>query len=357
MSTRAEILAEIAAQFPDNTTGLITPAKLRQVVKDVTNSCLVSDTDAGTAGIAVLRAETAAEGRQALGFGGTVTVAQLNAAGADARSAMYYCSDCLTVNGPGSLVAWCGRTSTWRTLDDCLLATTDFVAWANDYMVNSNSSEIRGSKGGMFRAFDTTQGIGFSVANSATQGTLSSSTHPYPHKRFATNTNANGYGKAGAVSIGGIASNSIRAFSGIRRNLTSAVSGITMRVGITTNPAVTNAITTYEDSLCIDAGNVLGAINAGLSTNYCACIRVNSVNQTGSGATSAETSTSALADLLVVRDLGAVSMYVDGTIVASGTGHSLSSVLYPFMVFSNDGTSVTSAYADFEGFVFGYYLP
>ena len=39
MSTRAQILAEIAAQFPDNTSGAITPAKLRQVVEDVTNSC------------------------------------------------------------------------------------------------------------------------------------------------------------------------------------------------------------------------------------------------------------------------------------------------------------------------------
>ena len=48
MSTRAQILAEIAAQFPDNTTGLITPAKLRQVAEDVTNSCLVSETDAET---------------------------------------------------------------------------------------------------------------------------------------------------------------------------------------------------------------------------------------------------------------------------------------------------------------------
>ena len=67
MSTRAQILAEIAAQFPDNTTGLITPAKLRQVVEDVTNSCLVSETDAGTAGIAVLQAETQAEAREAIG--------------------------------------------------------------------------------------------------------------------------------------------------------------------------------------------------------------------------------------------------------------------------------------------------
>ena len=64
MSTRAQILAEIAAQFPDNTTGLITPAKLRQVVEDVTNSCLVSETDAGTAGIAVLQAETPAQVRE-----------------------------------------------------------------------------------------------------------------------------------------------------------------------------------------------------------------------------------------------------------------------------------------------------
>ena len=64
MSTRAQILAEIAAQFPDNITGLITPAKLRQVVEDVTNSCLVSETDAGTAGIAVLQAETTAQVRE-----------------------------------------------------------------------------------------------------------------------------------------------------------------------------------------------------------------------------------------------------------------------------------------------------
>ena len=79
MSTRAQILAEIAAQFPDNTTGLITPAKLRQVVEDVTNSCLVSETDAGTAGIAVLQAETPAQGRTALGVGLAPTPAQRTA--------------------------------------------------------------------------------------------------------------------------------------------------------------------------------------------------------------------------------------------------------------------------------------
>ena len=73
MSTRAQILAEIAAQFPDNTSGLITPAKLRQVVEDVTNSCLVSETDAGTAGIAVLQAVTPAQVRTALSIGSALT--------------------------------------------------------------------------------------------------------------------------------------------------------------------------------------------------------------------------------------------------------------------------------------------
>ena len=49
MSTRAQILAEIAAQFPDNTTGLITPAKLRQVVEDIANSYNnLTDEPAGT---------------------------------------------------------------------------------------------------------------------------------------------------------------------------------------------------------------------------------------------------------------------------------------------------------------------
>ena len=47
MSTRAQILAEIAAQFPDNTSGLITPAKLRQVVEDLANS-YNNSTDEGT---------------------------------------------------------------------------------------------------------------------------------------------------------------------------------------------------------------------------------------------------------------------------------------------------------------------
>lgn len=45
MSTRAELLAEIAAQFPDNTSRSITPAKLRQVCENLANSATVPDTD------------------------------------------------------------------------------------------------------------------------------------------------------------------------------------------------------------------------------------------------------------------------------------------------------------------------
>ena len=44
MSTRAQLLAEIAAQFPDNTTGLITPAILRTELGTMVD---YSDTTAG----------------------------------------------------------------------------------------------------------------------------------------------------------------------------------------------------------------------------------------------------------------------------------------------------------------------
>lgn len=314
-------------------------------------------TDAGTAGIAAIQSATPAALRTAAGFGGTVTVAQLNAAGADARSAMYYCSDCLTVNGPGSLVAWCGRTLTWRTLDDCLLATTDFSAWCNDYLVNSNSSELRGSKGALLRAFDTTQGISFTAANGATAAPMSTSAQPYLHRRFTTNTNANGYGRAAGVSIGGINPGTMRVFSGVRRFLPGAITGVTVRVGISQASGPINALTANEDSLCIDAGNVLGAINAGMTQNYCACIRVGNVNQAGSGATTAAASTGTPHDLMVIRDLGATSMFVNGGVVASGTGYGGTAVLYPFFITANDGISTTAVTFAFENFAFGYLLP
>lgn len=70
---------------------------------------------------------TPAQGRTALGFGGTVTVAELNAAGADARSAMYYCSDCLTPEGVGAPVVWSGTK--WLTTCSGIPATTDLLTY------------------------------------------------------------------------------------------------------------------------------------------------------------------------------------------------------------------------------------
>ena len=52
MSTRAQTLAEITTQFPDNNSGLITPAKLRQVVEDIATS-YNNSTDEGTPAAAV----------------------------------------------------------------------------------------------------------------------------------------------------------------------------------------------------------------------------------------------------------------------------------------------------------------
>ena len=87
MSTRAQLLAEIAAQFPDNTTGLITPAKLRQVTEDLANSCAVPAvgdgavssadiTDASASGRTVLTG-TPAQAREAIGVAGDASNAMV----------------------------------------------------------------------------------------------------------------------------------------------------------------------------------------------------------------------------------------------------------------------------------------
>lgn len=355
MSTRAQILAKIAAQFPDNTTGLITPAKLRQVVEDVTNSCLVSETDAGTAGRAVLQAGTQAQVRAAAGFGGTVTVAQLNAAGADARSALYYCSDCLTVNGPGSLVAWCGRTSTWRTLDDCLLATTDFATWVNDFIKNSNSSEIRGVKGGLWCALDTASAIHLT---SATGGAIQLPPTSFPVRRSLTTGTSNvGFSREYTTPYGlTLYSANMKVFAGVRGNSLSSVSGgFTARLGITAYNAITRALATDEDSLCYDVGNVLGALNPSGLPQWLACYRIGSVNQSGSGPTGVGPSAGISENLSVVKQGTSVSMYQNGTLISSGTGGTARPS--PFFIISNDGTATTSIEALQLGFCSGYLLP
>ena len=363
MSTRAQLLAEIAAQFPDNTTGLITPAKLRQVTEDLANSCAVPAagtgsvaaadiTDASASGRTVLTG-TPAQAREAIGFGGTVTVAQLNAAGADARSAMYYCSDCLTVNGPGSLVAWCSRTSTWRTLDDCLLATTSFAAWVSDFVANSNSGELRGVKGALFRVFENAPGGTFSVQSGAASAITG--LEPPMYRRSTTGTTATAYARALGVTLGSVAPGSVEMFAAANGFRPGTTAGVTARLGLSASPSPNASLGAAEFSLCLDAGNVLG-YNAGLSTNYLSLIREGGVNLAGTGATAAESSTAADTDLLVISDNGAVAAYVGGVSVATGT-RSATSAMYPFLIWANDGTSTTSAASLLRSFCCGYLLP
>ena len=86
MSTRAQILAEIAAQFPDNTSGAITPAKLRQVTEDLANS-YNNSTDEGTPaasitdlaeGRAPLLTGTQAQARAAIGAAAAIAQSVFN---------------------------------------------------------------------------------------------------------------------------------------------------------------------------------------------------------------------------------------------------------------------------------------
>ena len=367
MSTRAQILAEIAAQFPDNTSGAITPAKLRQVVGDVTNSCLVSETDAGTVGIAVLQAVTPAQVRTAAGFGGTITVAQLNAAGADARSAMYYCSDCLTVNGPGSLVAWCGRTLTWRTLDDCLLATTDFGAWVCDFVKNTNSTQLLGVKGGLWNFLES-PGVGsfrFFTAGTGARGVvLSESNYAGQAMRqlSSTGTDTSGLVRKFVNYPICLAPGNAATFVGLKDlSVSSTDSGYMLRVSLCNAAASGATVRTTEETLCIDTGNTSGA-NAGNSRNWVALTRESSVNLSGSGATSTAPAITGAAtqNVCVVRLSGGSSrFYVNETLLATiaGAVNAGRGGIFPQITHGNVGSSPTSVHNVAAGFCFGYLLP
>ena len=358
MSTRAQILAEIAAQFPDNTSGLITPAKLRQVVGDVTNSCLVSETDAGTAGIAVLQAVTPAQVRAAAGFGGTVTVAQLNAAGADARSAMYYCSDCLTVNGPGSLVAWCGRTSTWRTLDDCLLATTVFGDWVNDFIKNSNSSELVGSKAALFCRTSVGAGADQLSGYGGTWRLYPSASAQRYSLTALTNSNATNYARFYSQGIAFAQSPQAKpmVFSGVRGLTLGWIgAGFSVRLGIGAAPIT--LLNENENSIVYDKGNVLG-LNAGGASKWLGCVRSGTVNLAGSESLGVGPTVDTEEDLCVIRDGDSVAFYRNGVAIGSGTANAYDiQTMSPFFIIANDGTATASRRATMRGFCLGYYLP
>lgn len=316
-------------------------------------------TDAGTAGIAAIQSATPAALRTAAGFGGTVTVAQLNAAGADARSAMFYCSDCLTVNGPGSLVAWCGRTQTWRTLDDCLLATTDFAEWVNDFIKNSNSSELVGSKAAMFCR--TSAGAGADQISGS-----GGSWRQYPSaiaQRYSimalTNTAATNYARFYSQGIAFAQSPQAKpmVFSGVRGlTLGSIGTGFSVRLGIGAAPNA--SLSAAENSVVYDKGNVLGGLNAGGESAWLGCIRSGSVNLAGSGSLGVGPTLDTEEDLCVIRNGDSVSIYRNGVAVGSGTANAYDiQTMSPFFIIANDGTSVMSQRAIMRGFCLGYYMP
>jgi hypothetical protein len=341
------VLTAIGApqQFPDNgsTAASIAAADI---------------TDASASGITVLTG-TPAEARAAIGFGGTVTVAQLNAAGADARSALYYCSDCLTVNGPGSLVAWCGRTLTWRTLDDCLLATADLAEWVNDFIKNSNSSELVGSKAALFCR--TSAGAGadqFGSSGGTWRQYPSASAQRYSIMAL-TNNAATNYARFYSQGIAFAQSPQAKpmVFSGVRGlTLGSIGTGFSVRLGIGVAPNA--SLSAAENSVVYDKGDVLGGLNAGGESAWLGCIRSGSVNLAGSGSLGVGPTVDTEEDLCVIRNGDSVSIYRNGVAVGSGTANAYDiQTMSPFFIVANDGTSVVSQRAIMRGFCLGYYMP
>ena len=118
----------------------------------------------------------------------------------------------------------------------------------------------------------------------------------------------------------------------------------------------TNGVGPNEDALIFANWNVFGLNPSNLS-QLLAAFRVSGVNQAGSGPTGATLTAGVPADLSVVREGTAVSMYKDGALIVSGTGTGEFSAIVPCFVVLGDGTNISNLETRKLGFCSGYLLP
>ena len=345
MSTRAQILAEIAAQFPDNTTGLITPAKLRQVVEDVTNSCLVSETDAGTAGRAVLQAGTPAQVRAAAGLGGSYTVAQLAAFSEAERPALAFCTNCLTTSGVGSLVYWSGTA--WFTCADGFVATTDPLEYFRG---------VRASGAQFFNVYckgNRLSSLPFGPATTTSGGGTNSS-HGNGEATVVSLAASGGQvfvGNADLLRLAGGATIPATTSAYLAEDVFFSRDSVVdddyrYCIGFRANPNAATTIASDEVLFVLDRANALAIGNTGNSKNWLTLTRAASTNTltvtaVPPGLTLAERQT-----IEMLYTAGSVKFYIAGVLVAEHTTNIPSSAITgaSFAFVKTSGSTAVSGY-------------
>lgn len=318
MSTRAQILAEIAAQFPDNSTGFITPAKLRQVTEDLANS-YNNSTDEGTPALAAAAAVAGAYGAAPV-----FTVAQLNALVAGNRPPIAYCSDCLVPEGVGSPVIWSGTQ--WVSTCASVPATTDPLAFFR--AVRKAGVVLAAAK--TATVFPRPQRFGAAWAGGAGTGNGIGSGGDLSTLSYDTGTTTTGYSTA--ATFNNVASLLSRPSAGVKPVTTavyyaadsflSALSGATEEFAAVQGMLDSNGVNTLGTAsiaFVTDRGNALGIGNTGNSDNLfavCRAASTNTVVDCGVALTAAQDTARWLEILLVA---GSAKFYVAGALVAEIT--------------------------------------
>jgi len=282
------------------------------------------------------------------GFG-VYTVAQIEAFTAANRPTVpVNCSDCLSFapGGAGGLVHWSPTLSSWRLVMGNTIATTDWAKFCLDALTNAPQGSLQGGKISILKSRLGTADLGAVQSGGTGVAATLSTNNPSMPRVFTTGTTSTGFAKVFFSRPIGYLSSSTKSAVGVSAAwFSSGMAGAHLMLGLSATAPLSTRQTLPTDfyGLALDPGNILGALNAGLSANWLAACRENSVNLTGTGATTVATAATEgnAQSALVVLDGFTLKLYIDGVLVCTATA-ATPAALHLWMQITNDGTATGS---------------
>lgn len=225
------------------------------------------------------------------------------------------------------------------------MATTSWTEYCLDSLTYG-ISRVQGAKLSCERTFLEGGNVG-TLSYSGT-GAVADITfgNGFAFRRFLTGTTATGYAKTAYTQrIARLASGYRFAIGLVGVSLLDNLTGAFLLFGVspTAPTASRQTLPAYFIGFALDPGNAAGALNAGLSTNWLTVNRENSVNLTGTGATSIapELYTGSPQNLLIVSDGPTLYLYINSTLVQTMTAATNNSA-YIWLQLTNNGTATTA---------------
>jgi hypothetical protein len=317
---KAQLAADLAASLADNTSGAITPAVLRSRLGDFVDSLAITPQ--------------------------TYTVATLPTGAQAAAERIAYCSDCITLNGPGSVVFWDAIEGIWRTMERAQASTDHLTFWRSCLAVGLVA---RGGKG-ISQSIMNGQGINALSMGAGLTAAMGAGLH-----MLHTSTSATGGSETrteGIPARASLASAYGRAKIYVE-NLSTAVEEFSVRVEF---GGTGSAFGGDSYMLVCDRGNTTGSGNAHKMVGLARSASVNTVAGSSSLDIATGPSTATECEILILPDR--VRFYVNGMQIGSdittgmpsgGTFH------FHTVILKSAGTTQRTLIQ--QGLFYGYILP